>query len=110
VQYEELEEKPAAAVAALKVFLGLDPGAPGGDLPGGAPERPPGVDRGEPMRREQYLALVREARLDGQRAAALLTQYGVADGEAFLQRWEMAWRGVVEDRCDASGRCQIGSH
>ena len=107
VQYEELEDSPQEVLRRLKVFLGLDPARPRaalGDLREGEGGHPVA---GSTMRREQYRALARAALEDGEAVAALLTQYGVADGAAFLARWRGRWERAEARGCDAAGSCTI---
>jgi hypothetical protein len=95
-------------LARLKIFLGLDPSLPKQDLVN--PNDRAAAAGGEAMRVEQYRVLQARAAADGEAVAALLTQYGVADGAAFLTRWRAKWAQTLDERCDAAGDCLISSH
>jgi hypothetical protein len=90
----------------LKTFLGMDPHLPVDALRN--VNNRAAAAGGLPMRLDQYRALVTHARADAVRAAAVLDAHGAADGAAFLERWEAAWRRVEEERCN-DGSCLINS-
>ena len=46
---------------------------------------------------------------DSIRTAELLDQYGLADQEAWLQRWRAVWDNVIAT-CDMGDNCKVDSN
>jgi len=107
IQFEELQENPDKVLYDLKVFLGLDADAPMEHEFYNVNSRQ--GKEGYPIKRGQYQRLMRMVKDDSQRTAALLDQYGLADRDQWLARWQQTWANVLST-CDFGDNCKVDSN
>jgi len=101
IQFEELLEAPEKVMFDLKYFLGANVA----ELDGEFSKRHLKVVK-TPIRRGQYLRLMRSIQEDAEQSLSLLHRYDLAPKKSWLSRWETRWQRVLSD-CNSVSECWI---
>ena len=101
IQFEELQQAPDKVIFDLKYFLGANVAELDGQFSMGKVKKVV-----TPVRRGQYLRLVRNIQDDMERTLSILHQYGLAPKKSWMSRWESKWQQVLSN-CNHEDVCYI---
>lgn len=106
IQFEELQENPDLVIHNLKTYLGMDPDFPKKQLYNTNLRR----SNGYPMRKEEYLDILRRVEWDVDSISKLLSRRGLAHKDVWVQRWKDVWKRNLNSCDPVTGDCMINSN